>query len=91
MAFGPAMPVTEARRLLRDEAAPVVAEGRLIGIVRRRALVAAPVGGEVASVAEDPVSVRDDESIDAVGPIAAIIDPVPVVDADGRLRGVIRR
>lgn len=91
MAFGPAMPVTEARRLLRDEAAPVVADGRLIGIVRRRALAAAPVGGEVASVAEDPVSVRDDEAIDAVGPMAAIIDPVPVVDADGRLRGVIRR
>ena len=91
MAFGPAMPVAEARRLLRDDAAPVVAEGRLIGIVRRSALAAAPTSGDVAAVAEEPVSVREDEAVEAVGPIAAIVDPVPVVDAEGRLRGVIRR
>ena len=91
MPFGPAMPVTEARRLLDDSVAPVVEEGRLIGIVRRSALLTAPASGDVDSVSEDPVSVRDDDSIDVVSAIAASIDPVPVVDAEGRLRGVIRR
>ncbi|MEK7252697.1 MAG: CBS domain-containing protein [Actinomycetota bacterium] len=91
MPFGSAMPVQEARRLLEDSVAPVVEEGRLIGIVRRSALLTAPAGGDVTSVAEDPISVRDDDSIEVVSAIAASIDPIPVVDADGRLRGVIRR
>ena len=54
-------------------------------------LLTAPAGGDVTSVAEDPISVRDDDSIEVVSAIAASIDPIPVVDADGRLRGVIRR
>ena len=91
MAFGPAMPTREARRLLRDAVAPVVEEGRLIGIVRRSALAEAPAGGTVSAVVEPAVSVRDDEAVDAIDRIAADVDPVPVVDADGRLRGVIRR
>lgn len=91
MAFGPGMPAREARRLLRDAVAPVVDEGHLIGIVRREALAAAPAGGTVADAMEVAVSIRDDEPADAVEHIPVDIDPVPVVDADGRLRGVIRR
>ena len=91
MPFGPAMPTREARRLLRDPVAPVVEEGRLIGIVRRTALAAAPTGSTVADACEAAVSVRDEDAVDAVARIAADINPVPVIDADGRLRGVVRR
>ena len=85
------MPAREARRLLRDAVAPVVDDGHLIGIVRRTALAALSVGSTVADAIEAAVSVRDDEAADAIERIPVDVDQVPVVDADGRLRGVIRR
>lgn len=91
MVFGPAMPAREARRLLRDPVAPVVEEGRLIGIVRRATLAALAVGSTVADAMEEQVSVRDDEAVDAIERVPVDVDPVPVVDTEGRLRGVIRR
>lgn len=91
MFFGPAMPAREARRLLRDAVAPVVDDGHLIGIVRRTALAALSVGSTVADAIETAVSVRDDEAADAIERIPPDVDQVPVVDAEGRLRGVIRR
>lgn len=91
LAFGPAMPVGEARRLLRDLTAPVVDEGRLVGLVRRAVLEAAPATGLVGDVAEPPRSVREDATLDQALAEAIGVDPIPVVDGEGRLRGVLRR
>ncbi len=91
MAFGAAMPVREARRLLGTATAPVVDEGRLIGIVHRHALEAASRDAVVGAVVGPVVSVRDEASIDDVDLVSEEIDQVPVVDAEGRLRGVIAR
>lgn len=91
MAFGPAMPVREARRLLVAAVAPVVDEGHLVGIVSRTALESAPAAALVGSVAAPPISVRDDAPLDDVDLVPEDIDQVPVVDAEGRLRGVIVR
>ena len=89
VAFGPQMPVSEALRLLEDDSAPVVEEGRLIGIVRRSVLES-NARGEVGMVMEDPVFVREDDALDATSEIAGFVSPIPVVDGEGRLRGVIR-
>jgi hypothetical protein len=91
MAFGRAMPVREAQRLLVTNTAPVVDDGRLVGVVWRDALAAAPSAALVGDVAAPPVAVRDDAALDEVDLIAEGVDPVPVVDAEGRLRGVIER
>lgn len=85
--FGPAMPVVEARRLLEGDAAAVVDEGVLVGIVRR---VVLDGGGTLAEVMEDPVFVREEDPVEAATALADFVSVVPVVDADGRLRGVIR-
>lgn len=91
MAFGPAMPVREARRLLVTAMAPVVDDGHLVGIVSRGALDAASPSAVVGAVATPPVSVRDEAPLDEVDLVPEEIDQVPVVDGDGRLRGVILR
>lgn len=91
MAFGPAMPVREARRLLVTAMAPVVDDGRLVGIVSRGALEAASPSAVVGAVANPPISVRDEAPLDEVDLVPEEIDLVPVIDGDGRLRGVIRR
>lgn len=85
--FGPAMPIVEARRLLEGDSAPVVDEGLLVGIVRREALTGS---GTVASVMEDPVFVREDDPVEAVEALDGFVSVVPVVDGEGRVRGVIR-
>lgn len=91
MAFGPAMPVREARRLLVAATAPVVDEGRLVGVVSRTALDAAPASAVVGAVAAAAISVRDEAPLDEVDLVPEEIDQVPVVDGEGRLRGVILR
>lgn len=87
--FGPAMPVTEARRLLIDSSAPVVDAGVLVGIVRRSALVDA-AGRTVGEVSEDPVFVSEADPLEAAAGLLGFVDPVPVVDSSGRLKGVVR-
>jgi CBS domain-containing protein len=91
MAFGPAMPVREARRLLVTAVAPVVDEGHLVGIVSRSALDAASPSAVVGAVAAPPISLRDEAPLDDLDLVPEEIDLVPVVDGEGRLRGVLRR
>jgi hypothetical protein len=91
MAFGPGMPVAEARRLLNTPSAPVVDDGRLVGVVFRSALTGADPGAVVGEVMAEPSSVREDAVADDVNGVATAVDPVPVVDHEGRLRGVILR
>lgn len=91
LAFGPGMPAAEARRLLAAPSAPVVEDGRLVGVVGRPALERAERGSLVGSVMDEPIAVLDDAALDALAELPADLDPVPVVDHAGRLRGVIIR
>ncbi|HEX5630349.1 MAG TPA: CBS domain-containing protein, partial [Acidimicrobiia bacterium] len=91
LAFGPGMPAAEARRLLTAPSAPVVEDGRLVGVVHRRALDRADRGSVVGSVMDDPIAAFDDAGLEVLIDLPAEVDPVPVVDHAGRLRGVIAR
>jgi hypothetical protein len=88
-ALGSGLLVREARRLLRRDAAPVVTDGHLVGVVRRSALVEAFPEDTVGSVAEDPVFVSEEDPIEAAEEVAEFVRPVPVVDGSGRLTGVM--
>ena len=91
LAFGGAMPAGEALKVVEHSAAPVVEDGRLVGIIRRSALEAA--GGEttVGEAMEDPVFVYVDDPVDELAHLAEFLEgsPVPVVDRDARLLGSI--
>ena len=89
VALGSGLLIGEARRVLEGDAAPVVTDGRLVGVVRRSALIEAFAEDTVGSIAEDPVFVSEEDAIDAAAEVAAFIRPVPVVDGFGRLTGVI--
>ena len=91
MPFGPGMPVAEARRLLSTSSAPVVDDGRLVGVVQRSALATADRGAVVGAVMSAPVAVREEGTLEDVDLLDGGIDPVPVIDHEGRLRGVIAR
>ncbi len=91
LAFGSGMPAAEARRLLTAPSAPVVEDGRLVGVVHRRALDRADRGSVVGSVMDDPIAAFDDAGLEVLIDLPAEVDPVPVVDHAGRLRGVIAR
>lgn len=88
--FGPAMPAREALRLLREASAPVVDAGILIGIIDRETLRGAAADAVVGDLAGDAVFVHDTDPIEAVAEVVPAANPVPVVDARGRLVGVIR-
>ena len=76
---------------MRDAAAPVVQEGKLIGVVSRRAMDKAGADATVGQVMGDPVFVYIDDPLGDVAELRAFLDraPVPVVDRDGRLLGSI--
>lgn len=87
-----------ARMLVRDAlgvmtglAAPVVDDGMLIGVVRRPALAKADPSSQVGPLIEDPVFVTVDDPVEAVNEVMEYLShgPVPVVDHDGRLVGLI--
>jgi len=88
-ALGSGLLVGEARRLLQGDAAPVVTDGRLVGVVRRAALVEAFSEDPVGSIAEDPVFVSEDDPVEAATEVGEFVRPVPVVDGSGRLTGVM--
>jgi hypothetical protein len=89
--MSPGLSVAEARRRLYLPSAPVAHDGRLVGIVRRRAIDSAADDAVVGDVMEVPVSVRATESISAVGGVRVYLDdgPVPVVDGRNRLIGIV--
>ncbi len=88
----PFLRVEDARRVVRDTAAvAVVADGLLVGIVRRDALHSAPTETEVATVTEEAVFVLVDDPLDAAADLQPFLEgaPVPVVDGSGRWLGSI--
>lgn len=90
-AMGLEMPAGEALRLASTPIVAVAQEGRLVGLVRRAALEAAAPTAPLGGIMEPPVFARAEDPLDAVGALAAGLGggPVPVVDADGRLCGLI--
>ena len=90
-AMGRQMPVGEALRLTTDAVLPVADDGYLVGLVHRAALQAAPPTATIGSLMEAPLSVRLEDPLAAAralaGPLAG--SPVPVVDAGGRLCGLL--
>lgn len=90
-AMGAQMPAAEALRLTADGAVPVAEDGRLIGIVRRRALEAAAPAATLGSLMEDPTFALVDDPLDAAAQLFAFLDgaPVPVVDGARRLCGLL--
>jgi CBS domain-containing protein len=81
----------DAKRMMQDPVAPVVEEGKLVGIVRKRVLFDADDALSVGDIMESSVSVDADEPTDAAAELSDFLDggPIPVVDQD-RLVGVIR-
>jgi CBS domain-containing protein len=90
-AMGVQMPAGEALRLASAPVVPVAEEGRLVGLVRRRALEEADPAAALGSLMEAPVFVAAEDPLEAVAGLAELLDgaPVPVVDAAGRFCGVL--
>ncbi len=90
-AMGPQMPAGEARRLATDAVVPVAEQGCLVGLVRRRALESADPAAPLGALMEAPVFVRLDDDLSRAAGLSTFLEgaPVPVVDADGRLSGLL--
>jgi hypothetical protein len=90
-AVGPELRVEDARRTLAVPTIPVVADGRMIGILRIAGLGDVPGDATAGAAMEDPVEVYVDDLTDDVAGLQRFLDggPVPVVEADGRLVGWI--
>ncbi|MBS1195505.1 MAG: hypothetical protein H6R33_225 [Actinobacteria bacterium] len=90
-AMGTQMPAGEARRLSQATVVPVAEEGRLVGLVRRRALDAADPAAPLGSIMEAPLFALAEDPLDVVADLASFLEgaPVPVVDAAGRLCGLV--
>lgn len=91
LAMGVQMPAGEALRLTDAAVVPVAAEGRLVGLVRRRALEAADPASPLGGIMEDPTFANAEDPLGLVPALSAFLDgaPVPVVDATGRLCGTV--
>jgi len=85
------MLVGVARDVMDTAAFPVVEDGLLVGIVRRSTLADADPSSTVGEHMEEPVFVSEDDPVDVVSEVMEHLDhgPVPVVDSDGRLVGLI--
>ena len=70
---------------------PVADDGVLVGIVRVADLAEGPGSETVGDVMEPPVSIEAVEAVEAIDELREFLDggPVPVVDRDGRLLGVV--
>jgi hypothetical protein len=90
-AMGRQMPAGEARRLTAEAVVPVAEEGCLVGLVRRPVLEAADPSATLGSLMEPPAFVRIDDELEQAGVLADFFEgaPVPVVDAGGRLCGLL--
>jgi CBS domain-containing protein len=89
--IGVGMLVGDVLRLMTGSVAPVVDDGRLVGIVRRSSLTGLPSTAPVGEAVDDPVFVNDDDPVEAIAEVMEYLEhgPVPVVDGDGRLVGVV--
>ena len=90
-AIGRQMSAAEALRLTTEAVVPVAEDGYLIGLVRRRAMKAASPMVTLESLMEPPSFVRPEDGLAAASDLVDFLEgaPVPVVDTDGRLCGLL--
>ncbi len=83
--------VGDALRVMDHAVAAVVDAGRLVGIVRKAALVGADPGVSVGDLMDDPVFLDVGDSYEEAARLADLFDgaPIPVVDGNGRLVGCV--
>ena len=91
MYVSPLLNASDARMSTEGSAIPVVAYGRLVGIVRRAVLDAAAANEIVGDLMEPPQFVDPSDGLENVAEIfrTSGMDPVPVCNEDGLLRGVV--
>jgi len=86
---GPLREAVDTLRFHAEEILAVVDRSRLIGVVRRSALMVAEPGVPVSKLMEEPLSVRLDALLTEADTQREFFgeSPIPVVDEDGRLVG----
>lgn len=84
---GPLLPVPEALKLHEAAVVAVVDEGKLVGLLRRSAVIDSPQ--TVEQVMEGPRSALQTDAVEAASELAEYFDgaPIPVVDRRDRLVG----
>jgi len=90
-AIGVHLSVADARRVVSAAVAPVTEEGQLVGIVRRSELTSAPDSTSIESLMEPAVAVSAAEPVANAADLSVFLDngPIPVVDDEGNLIGVL--
>lgn len=91
-ALGRHLAVVDAKRVLVDPVAPVVDEGKLVGIVRKSKLENAEHDALLGDVMDPPVFVDAGEPVENASELSSFLEgsPIPVVDDSHRLVGVLR-
>jgi CBS domain-containing protein len=89
IAIGPLLPVVEVAALGGAPVMPVAVDGKLVGLFRTG--IERPAGTTVQDVMEDPLFLEADDPVEASTDLRMFFDgaPIPVVDRDGRLVGVL--
>jgi len=90
-AIAPWLSVSEAAKLGGPPVIPVAAHGSLVGLFRLETALDAAGEATVQDVMEEPVFLAVDDPIDTAGDLGSFFDgaPIPIVDHDGRLIGVL--
>jgi hypothetical protein len=90
-AISPHLRVADAISLVRHPATPVVDAGRLIGIAHWNRLTWADPESTVGEAMDAPISLAETDAVELAASLAAALagSPVPVIDEDGRLTGML--
>lgn len=83
--------VEDALRVMEHAVGAVVDGGKLVGIVRREALMEADSGDRVGDLMDDPLFLDVGDSYEEAERMTDLFEgaPIPVVDGDGRLVGCV--
>ena len=83
--------VGDALRVMEHAVGAVVDDGKLVGVVRRTALVGADPADCVGDLMDDPVFLDVGDSYEEAARLIDLFQgaPIPVVDGDGRLVGCV--
>src|SRR5665811_723691 len=92
-AIAPWLSVSDATKLGGAAVIPVAAHGALVGLFRLETARNAAAGATVQDMMEAPVFLAVDDPVDAADELSLFFDgaPIPIVDHDGRLVGVLPR
>jgi CBS domain-containing protein len=87
--IGPLLSVREATAVSSVPIVPVAEDGKLVGLFRIGA--ESTIGATVRDVMEDPLFLEADDPVEASEDLRSFFNgaPIPIVDRDGRLVGVL--